>query len=373
MPILKKLLPALFLSCLSAAAYAAPKLPLPKKQWTVMIYANAKNNLASPARNNFEQIKKIGSSAGVNIVMELGAAQLDEQKNPQSYDAVKTFYFDAPGSAVELQNLGKADMGDWKELVRFVRSAKVNFPAEKYMLVLWSHGDGWKFIENSKPIQGSAPAGKSRAISYDEESGNYITTLEQRAALKAIGGIDLLAYNSCLMSDIGITAETAQYVKYIAGSEDYFYSSSYPLYEKFLTALNSDPAMTPRDAGVLFENSYWGLLTAMKNLNGTASVVDTAQIAPLVNSLKRFASRALVSPDRAALTKAFVNAHRLGGYEKGDLYDFLRLTDEYSSDAALKTCAQQAMAALQAAVVLNLDSGTNQGKTHGISGYFPNN
>ena len=42
-----------------------------------------------------------------------------------------------------LEKLPPVDMGDYRQVVNFVRWAKVNYPAKRYMLIIENHGDGW--------------------------------------------------------------------------------------------------------------------------------------------------------------------------------------------------------------------------------------
>jgi hypothetical protein len=57
-----------------------------------------------------------------------------------------------PESAIE--DLGEANMGDGNVLGEFVRWSMFNYPAERYMLVLWDHGDGWRFLDTLAIVAG---------------------------------------------------------------------------------------------------------------------------------------------------------------------------------------------------------------------------
>lgn len=60
----------LFLLTAGAPAFATSSLA--EANWTVMIYMNGKNNLENDALNNFQDIAQTGSSAAVNLLVEMG-------------------------------------------------------------------------------------------------------------------------------------------------------------------------------------------------------------------------------------------------------------------------------------------------------------
>ena len=65
---------------------------------------------------------------------------------------------------------------DFRKLADFGKWAKEKYPAKKYMMVVWNHGDGW--------LKNKPAATDNKGISYDEETGNHLTTPELAAALR---------------------------------------------------------------------------------------------------------------------------------------------------------------------------------------------
>jgi hypothetical protein len=105
-------------------------------------------------------------------------------------------------------------MGDWKELVKFVKWAHENYPAKHYFIATWNHGSGW----NRKKL---TPNG----ISFDDHSGHHISTKELGLAMdeaaKIIGHkVDILGNDACLLGMIEIATELADSVDYFVGSEE---------------------------------------------------------------------------------------------------------------------------------------------------------
>src|SRR5947207_3029087 len=117
----------------------------PKARWTVMVFMNADNNLEPDALVNFEQMAKIGSTADVNVVVQLDRIDGYAETVP---DWTRTLRFRIekdmqPIPRYAIEDIGEADMGDTATLHDFVSWSKRRFPAERYILIIWDHGQGW--------------------------------------------------------------------------------------------------------------------------------------------------------------------------------------------------------------------------------------
>src|SRR5215813_10933855 len=108
----------------------------PKKSWTFMVYMAGDNNLDPNALQDLREMKRVGSTAAVNVV-----AQLDRA----SGHASQRYYLRKGGkvSADAVASLGKVNTGDPKKLVDFITWGVKGYPADHYALILWNHGQGW--------------------------------------------------------------------------------------------------------------------------------------------------------------------------------------------------------------------------------------
>jgi len=110
-----------------------------KKSWTVAVYMAGDNNLDPNAYLDLKEMKRVGSTADVNIV-----AQVDSL----SAGSKTTRYQLTKGQGATLskdakQKLGNQNTGDPQSLIDFVSWVADNYPADRYALVLWNHGQGW--------------------------------------------------------------------------------------------------------------------------------------------------------------------------------------------------------------------------------------
>jgi hypothetical protein len=107
-----------------------------EKQWTVLVYLAGDNNLDAAAMTDLEEMKRVGSTPDVDLV-----AQLDRSGGGH---ASKRYHL-KKGSALEAdarENLGETNMGDPAVLESFLRWGMKNYPAKKFLVVLWNHGAG---------------------------------------------------------------------------------------------------------------------------------------------------------------------------------------------------------------------------------------
>ena len=136
----------------SFSATDLPEVSLPKssresqKEITLMVFMNAKNDLSNSqlfglvgkwAVKDLDEMKKVGSTDKVNVIVEIG----EKGKGSRRLMVLKKGGFFSSGEKVYSEDKN-ADMGDYKRVVDFVKWSKTNFPAKRYMLVLWNHGLG---------------------------------------------------------------------------------------------------------------------------------------------------------------------------------------------------------------------------------------
>ena len=93
------------------------------------------------------EMEMVGSSDQVNIVVQVariaGYNSSDgDWETSRRYFITKDDNIDRISSPV-LLDLGKVDMGDYRNVIAFGKWAKAAYPARKAMLIIWDHGTGW--------------------------------------------------------------------------------------------------------------------------------------------------------------------------------------------------------------------------------------
>ena len=296
-------------SSFKAAPAAVPAPAAPRelrgtravKEWTVMVFINSKNNLEAAGLYNMNQMEMVGSDANINIVTEMGRinGQQGDSADDGNWTGVRRYFIqkdtdtDKIGSPV-VQNDPKADMGDYKRAVDFVKWAKRNYPARRYMLVLWDHGSGWLDPKQSK--------GSEKGISFDDETGNYIRTKQIGQILREAGGVDLLAFDACLMQMGEVAFEVKDLAKVIVGSEETVPGMGYP-YAMYLSVLAQKPRMGNEEFGKYIVESFKQFYDYVKQ-PAQLSAIRTSKLAQLGVKSKEFAQLASAANDVDALKAA---------------------------------------------------------------------
>ena len=132
---------------ISCILIAMTSLAQQSSEWTVMVYLNADNNLESFGIKDFIEMSRVSKSKEINILVQM-------DRTPEGTtvygDWTETLRFKIepglePTKRNALQNMGELNMGDPKILIDFVSWSMTNYPAKKYLLIFWDHGDGWRF------------------------------------------------------------------------------------------------------------------------------------------------------------------------------------------------------------------------------------
>jgi len=262
---------ALFLSTSSFAAQP--------KEWTFLLFLNGNNNLDKYGHLNMNQIENVGSTDKINIVVQW--ASLKNGK-VQRLLMQKDSDFKNVTSPV-IQDLGQADMGDWKTLVDFVQWGAKNFPANHYFVDVWDHGSGWHKLEESVVF---------KDISHDDTTGHHMTTKDLALALhessKSIGQkIDIYGSDACLMGMIEIASEVSPSVNYYVGSEELEPGEGWP-YDRFLTRWNNSSNATPKEIVQMLTEEYAKSYSFTGKKAVTLSAFDLNALQNLELSIQQF-------------------------------------------------------------------------------------
>ncbi len=308
-----------------------------KAQWTFMVFLNGDNDLDPFGEKDLIEMKKVGSTSDVNIIV-----LQDRFKKPARKLIVNK------GEVKVIEEIGEIDMGDYKELVKFVKWAHEKYPAQKYLVDLWNHGSGWKKSQREKIFKG---------ISYDEQSGNHITTPQLGIAMKQIKSIigrnvDVLGMDACLMQMMEVGYEVRDSVNYIAASEETEPGNGWP-YHLVLAPLVKNPDMSGADLAILTVQAYKKGYANNHDENTTQSAVDCSKFDAVCARLETFANAMTAklgdAKIKAGLKKA-ANEVQIYAYDDNcDLGHFCQLVNTHVKDDAINKAATELLAVLLSA------------------------
>jgi hypothetical protein len=329
---------------------------------------NAANDLQPDSILNIEQMQQAASNSQVRIVVEW--------KQSTAVVAGSTFngtrrYLIQPGSAAAVQStlvqdLGQGvDLGLPKTLSDFVTWGKANYPAQRYALVLWDHGNGWR--PKSRPM---ARQRKSPAFSYDNETGNAIQIWQLPQALGS-QQFDMVVWDCSLMQMAEVAYELRPNTQYVVGSEESPPGTGFP-YNSVLANFQISPSNSTLSLAKTWVDAM-NAVPSYQQFPIEESVVDTTKLTPLCASggpVDLFAKALIAAlPADSATTaqvrsqgKSYLSTLNPPRYFY-DLGTLASLYNSLSSDAGIKASATNVANALPSAVVYEKHDALSAGST----------
>jgi hypothetical protein len=389
-----------------------------KKQWTVMVYMAGDNNLDGAGATDLGEMKKVGSSDQVNIIVQFDRA---------AKNCATRRYYVRQGGTLEndkVADLGETNCGDPAVLQNFLKWGFDNYPAEHYLVVVWNHGNGWddddvyrmakrsmglNVVRRAATVDAAATAGSgsvsirqirkvgggnfrralfstsvekavgARGIAYDDNAKDFLDNIEMKrvlaAAAKSLGRkIDILGMDACMMSMAEVGYQLRDCVNYTVGSEEIEPGDGWP-YDKILTELVKRPTMSPKDLAKTIVRKY--LVSYPANAGVTQSACDLAQSDALGSAIDALARALVKNLGNAAVRTAVMQArYQVQSYETADyidLYDFCELLSGMTSRSDIRKGCQGVMNAIARPgyVIESGYKGTGMKHSHGAAIYFP--
>ena len=328
-----------------------------QKEWTFMVFMNADNNLDQNAVKDLKEMRaKGGSNEFMNIVV-----MVDREKGP-----AVTYYLEN-GKMEIITKHGEVDMGDYRVYTNFVKSTIKKYPAKYYCSIIWNHGTGWKAIK--------AAQGMVRGISYDNQSGNHITTAQLGFSLKdikqALGRkLDLLCFDACLMQMAEVAYTVREGADYIVGSEEVEPGDGYP-YKEIFSGMKK--GMTPIEVAKLITKAYTDSYDdgSAGYHASTQSIVVSSAYENFKDALNGYA-KMLMSSDSGKQITRILNEVQVFGYpENIDLKHFVTLSKAKINNSGVKNAADRLLKSMERLVPMATTSGYGVNHAYGLAIYFP--
>jgi len=316
------------------------------KDWTVMIYIDGDNNLDSYAWDDLSEMESMGGSTDeINIV-----TQVDTDGDNGTYRYYITGAEEGSGPpyyfADIMDTLSEQNMADPDVLSDFVDWATSNYPAEKYLLVIWNHGDGWR-QKNISP----------KGLIVDDTSSDFMTMAELVQGLENVDiPVDVIGFDACLMQ---------MAPNYIIGSEESEWVYGWP-YDDILQGLILNPTMQEADLCEQITSDYIisGLITGtLSAFYASGEIYNSPYI------FDNFANALMTSSYQNEINIARLNAQYYSSTDYKDLYDFAYRI--YNTVPDCKSQADEIMRMLNTCIISNEHTGDSVKDSHGLSIYLP--
>ena len=197
------------------------------KPWCLNIYIAGDNDLSDAGLEDVEELCQVGATENTHVGVEIDT--YGEHTGSIRYEITEKDWTGRAHRTV-IERLPERDSGDPVTLREFLRWGSKRYPCDKRLVVMWSHGAGFR-----------AP---KRDVAYDDY-GSSLAMPEIRFSLSQAGfgpnnQIAILGFDACLMSMLEVVNEFCGYVEYVVGSQELEPGDGWP-YDQVLGRANSDP------------------------------------------------------------------------------------------------------------------------------------
>ena len=312
-----------------------PELPGIKKL-TLMVYMAADNDLESHAIQNLKAMEH-SDFKDMNILVLLDRAEGYDETNGDWTDTrlFEVVHDETDGNFIVSKRLRcpilglsatketELDMGNFNVLRNFITFAKNEYEAEKYALIIWGHGTGWRYTNlYEKEIL------NYRAVAIDDKSNTFICVSEIGKALKN-QGVSVVGFDTCFGGVLENIYEIKNTAAYTVASPGVTPASGWD-YEQLLEEISYSDFKTDSIAQAMADSSMVRI-----------TIFDNSKIQSLMDSFENFSealSKAIVDTDsRNAVFNSLIKlkAYSYNQYPCDMYLDLRSMADFYASGTGL--------------------------------------
>ncbi len=324
--------------------------------WTFMSYMSGDSSLSDQIPSDILEMKKVGSGDGLEIIVLMDREGVGDTsmarilKNGQEAIAL---------SDVEPSWGDELNLGNPSTLVSFVLWTAENHPADRFMLDIWGHGNGWP---------GSCP-----------DKGDFLDTVELGQAMKDISdagiNIDIVSMDACQMGQIEVAYELRHGADYALLSQKDVPLNGWP-YDLFLGHLKGSGDVTAKASAMIDSYIAWGMGgNSLYSL--TLSLIDLSLMDELAGAIDSYANEAVLmtgyfNPEIAAARLA---TEKYDGNSQYDLVHLLQNINAKTECVRLEALSAVVFGVFDACIVHEkhwtnlLDEPADN--AHGMSIWFP--
>ena len=281
-----------------------------KRNWTVVIYMAADNDLESAAILDINEMEAADFKAGGITVLALvdRAEGYDGTNGNWTDTRLYEIKHDDDGlngniisERISCNTLGlsadddsELNMADPNVLHNVLRFAQKQYPASEYGLVIWGHGTGWR----GGGTAGTAMAGRSdsKAVAIDDYSASFMTISQVHQEISKLPEtLGFIGFDTCYGALLETAWEFRNDAEFMVGSENIVPSNGWN-YQIFLdsaatqlstansaSASGTDAASILADCAVsAFSEQYTGMASA------SISKIDLSKVDGLKSAFERF-------------------------------------------------------------------------------------
>ncbi len=389
-----------------------------QKNWTIIVYMAADNDLRGFAARNIKQMAAIGSNTHVNIVVQLDIRIVGNKKITRRYfiEKDKILHVNADDALSQQMDSGKAET-----LISCCKWAIENYSAQNYMLIFWDHATGILDPIRGRKINSAElfnfnttvnkfeldrtkdffdfiniPQREQRGVCWDDSTGNYLTNQKLDFALneictKLLKGkkFSIIGFDACLMSMIEVAHLIKKYAHIMIGSQEVELGTGWD-YKNVLSPFSHsslDKATFAQHIVHMYEytyklitNDYTQSATNLDNIDALENNINLIAHL-LLESLKKQQSYSVKNAIKASRNKllcthfdepSYIDLHHLYANLQANLHRFMfnNATEGTMIKKKLSKALEEGQYLIKQLVFANT-TGKNLSQAKGVSIYFP--
>ena len=330
-----------------------------KDEVTVMFYmigTDLQSQYGMAIKDIYELLEGMDGN-NINVVLQTGGCK-NWHDRTFSNSVVERWYITSE-PLTRLKNAGKVSMTDPKTLTDFIEYSADNFPANRYVLILWDHGGGSEAgfgYDENYPNSGSlSPDLLAKALGDVDVKGNNIK-------------FDFIGFDACLMANVETAIALEPYADYLVASEETEPGEGW-FHTNWINMLENNTSTPTLDIGKTIIDDY---ISNTKKSNSSAqmtlSITDLGELVyninqPLQNFSKSMSDK-LNGSDYQSVATARYNTKEFSKDSRLDQVDLVDLASKMDVDGS-----DELVNAVKSAVKYNKTYNINN--SYGLSIYFP--
>lgn len=380
---------------------------LRKRQWTVMVYMTGDRTLDSNGFADLKEMKEAGSTEEVALLAQFTRGV---RHRPTKRYYLRRDKRNGTLAADVADELGEKNTADPQVLEDFVRWGVENFPARRYMLVMWGHANG----ADDENVPGTAghpqppsenssdPDLNSRAVSHRPDAAfntlargiglshtpaldggtiDFLDCREFKRALESVRQItgreiDILGMDACLMSGAEVCYQVRDSARFTVAPEGTAPLDGWP-YNLIFGELVARPEIETEQLACLIAEKYLDAYADYEDVCITHSVCDLGKCGALAGAVDGLAAALLDALAEEESWKAMMlsrwQSQSFEGTDYVDLYDFCNLLRENCYRAEVRDACEAVMKVVRADgfVLKSVYRDAVMQYCYGLSIYFP--
>ena len=335
--------------------------PKEKSAVTLMIYmtgSDLESSSAAATKDLEEMLKSCPDLSKVNVVVYTGGSESWFSDIPTETNALLRL---TPDGFQTEETFELLSMGDPQNLTRFLNYAEEHYPAERYDLILWDHGNG--------PLIGY---GKDRIHQNDNMTLQELSEALQNSPFGPDNKLGFIGFDACLMASAELVCITGDYADYLVSSQETEpnFGWNYEALEGLDTLPTLEFTRQIVDKYINYCEDYFKD-KAFFHSDVTLSIIDLSFAGALRDGLNALFKEAAedVSGDYNKLAVERIRSRSLGRASTGSEYDLVDLRSLMESMA--ERYPEKTGAVLEILDSAVDTSGANAPECCGLSIYYP--